>query len=233
MSNSTERSGIAYGLGAYITWGLLTIYWKFLKQFNAVELIGWRIVTSSIILLGVIIYTKKLRNLLIALRDPKLRARIALASIMLSINWTTYVWAVVHENIIETALGYFISPLFTMILGFAVLRETMRTAHRAVIALAVVAIVILTYSYGRPPYLALIIAGSWSIYGYLKKQVPLSSLESLTAEVVALLIPAVAILFWCFNRADSVPNNATTTQWIFVLFTGLMTAIPLLLFGAA
>ena len=233
MSNSTERSGIAYGLGAYITWGLLTIYWKFLKQFNAVELIGWRIVTSSIILLCVIIYTKKLRSLLIALRDPKLRARIALASVMLSINWTTYVWAVVHENIIETALGYFISPLFTMIIGFAVLRETMRTAHRAVITFAVLAIVILTYSYGRPPYLALIIAGSWSIYGYLKKQVQLSSLESLTAEVVALLIPAVAILFWCFNRADSVPNNATTIQWILVLFTGLMTAVPLLLFGAA
>jgi chloramphenicol-sensitive protein RarD len=120
-----------------------------------------------------------------------------------------------------------------MIIGFTVLRETMKTVHRAVIALAVVAIVILTYSYGRPPYLALIIAASWSIYGYLKKQVPLSSLESLTAEVVALLIPAVAILFWSFNRADSVPNNATTIQWIFVLFTGLMTAIPLLLFGAA
>ena len=233
MSNSTERSGIAYGLGAYITWGLLTIYWKFLKQFNAVELIGWRITTSSIILLSVIIYTKKLRNLLTALRDPKLRARIALASVMLSINWTTYVWAVVHENVIETALGYFISPLFTMIIGFAVLRETMRTAHRAVIALATVAIVVLTYSYGRPPYLALIIASSWSIYGYLKKQVPLSSLESLTAEVFALVVPAIAILFWCFNRADSVPKNATTIQWIFVLFTGLMTAVPLLLFGAA
>ena len=233
MSNSTERSGIAYGLGAYITWGLLTIYWKFLKQFNAVELIGWRIVTSSIILLCVIIYTKKLRNLLTALRDRKLRARVIFASIMLAINWTTYVWAVVHENVIETALGYFISPLFTMLIGFAVLRETMKAVHRAVIVFAVFAIVILTYSYGRPPYLALIIASSWSIYGYLKKQVPLSSLESLTAEVFALLIPAVAILFWCFNRADSVPNSATTIQWIFVLFTGLMTAIPLLLFGAA
>jgi chloramphenicol-sensitive protein RarD len=233
VSNSTERSGIAYGLGAYITWGLLTIYWKFLKKFNAVELIGWRIVTSSIILLCVIIYTKKLRNLLTALRDRKLRARVIFASIMLAINWTTYVWAVVHENVIETALGYFISPLFTMIVGFAVLRETMKAVHRAVIVFAVVAIVILTYSYGRPPYLALIIASSWSIYGYLKKQVPLSSLESLTAEVFALLIPAVAILFWCFNRADSVPNSATTIQWIFVLFTGLMTAIPLLLFGAA
>jgi len=233
VSNSTERSGIAYGLGAYITWGLLTIYWKFLKQFNAVELIGWRIVTSSIILLCVIIYTKKLRNLLTALRDRKLRARVIFASIMLAINWTTYVWAVVHENVIETALGYFISPLFTMIIGFAVLRETMKAVHRAVIVFAVFAIVILTYSYGRPPYLALIIASSWSIYGYLKKQVPLSSLESLTAEVFALLIPAVAILFWCFNRADSVPNSATTIQWIFVLFTGLMTAIPLLLFGAA
>ena len=233
MSNSTERSGVAYGLGAYITWGLLTIYWKFLKQFNAVELIGWRIVTSAIILLCVIIFTKKLRNLLTALRDRKLRARVIFASIMLAINWTTYVWAVVHENVIETALGYFISPLFTMIIGFAVLRETMKAVHRAVIVFAVVAIVILTYSYGRPPYLALIIASSWSIYGYLKKQVPLSSLESLTAEVFALLIPAVAILFWCFNRADSVPNNATTIQWIFVLLTGLMTAIPLLLFGAA
>ena len=233
VSKSSERSGVAYGLGAYITWGLLTIYWKFLKDFNAFELIGWRVVTSSIILLTVIIYTKRLRSLVTALRDPKLCLRIALASILLSINWTTYVWAVVHENVIETALGYFISPLATMIIGFAVLREPIRSAHRAVIAFAGIAVVILTYSYGRPPYLALIIAGSWSIYGYLKKQVPLSSLESLSAEVLMLLVPAIGILIWGFNRSDSVKNIATTTQWTFVLFTGLMTAIPLLLFGAA
>ena len=233
VSKSSERSGVAYGLGAYITWGLLTIYWKFLKDFNAFELIGWRVVTSSIILLTVIIYTKRLRSLVTALRDPKLRLRITLASILLSINWTTYVWAVVHENVIETALGYFISPLATMIIGFAVLREPIRSAHRAVIAFAGIAVVILTYSYGRPPYLALIIAGSWSVYGYLKKQVPLSSLESLSAEVLVLLVPAIGILIWGFNRSDSVRNIATTTQWTFVLFTGLMTAIPLLLFGAA
>ena len=233
VSKSSERSGIAYGLGAYITWGLLTIYWKFLKDFNAFELIGWRVVTSSIILLTVIIYTKRLRSLVTALRDPKLCLRIALASILLSINWTTYVWAVVHENVIETALGYFISPLATMIIGFAILREPIRSAHRAVIAFAGIAVVILTYSYGRPPYLALIIAGSWSVYGYLKKQVPLSSLESLSAEVLVLLAPAIGILIWGFNRSDSVRNIATTTQWTFVLFTGLMTAIPLLLFGAA
>ena len=233
VSKSSERSGVAYGLGAYITWGLLTIYWKFLKDFNAFELIGWRVVTSSIILLTVIIYTKRLRSLVTALRDPKLCLRIALASILLSINWTTYVWAVVHENVIETALGYFISPLATMIIGFAVLREPIRSAHRAVIAFAGIAVVILTYSYGRPPYLALIIAGSWSVYGYLKKQVPLSSLESLSAEVLMLLVPAIGILIWGFNRSESVKNIATTTQWTFVLFTGLMTAIPLLLFGAA
>ncbi len=233
VSKLSERSGVAYGLGAYITWGLLTIYWKFLKDFNAFELIGWRVVTSSIILLTVIIYTKRLRSLVTALRDPKLCLRIALASILLSINWTTYVWAVVHENVIETALGYFISPLATMIIGFAILREPIRSAHRAVIAFAGIAVVILTYSYGRPPYLALIIAGSWSVYGYLKKQVPLSSLESLSAEVLVLLAPAIGILIWGFNRSDSVRNIATTTQWTFVLFTGLMTAIPLLLFGAA
>ena len=233
MSNSIERSGVAYGLGAYITWGLLTIYWKFLKDFNAFELIGWRIVTTSIILLVVIIPDKKLRKLLRALRDPKLRIRIALASILLTINWTTYVWAVVHENVIETALGYFIAPLFTMTLGFLVLHEPMRVAHRATIGLAGVAVVVLTYSYGRPPYLALIIAGSWSVYGFLKKQVPLSSLESLTSEVFALLIPAIGILIWGWTRSDSVPNNATPMQWALVLFTGLTTAIPLLMFGAA
>ena len=233
MSNSTERSGVAYGLGAYITWGLLTIYWKFLKDFNAVELIGWRIVTSSIILLVVIIPNNQLRKLLRALRDPKLRIHIVLASILLSINWTTYVWAVVHENIIETALGYFISPLFTMTLGFLVLHEPIRVAHRVIIGFALVAVVVLTYSYGRPPYLALIIAGSWSVYGFLKKQVSLSSLESLTAEVFALLIPAIGILIWSWARSDSVRNNATPTQWALVLFTGLMTAIPLLMFGVA
>ena len=151
MSKSTERTGIAYGLGAYITWGFLTIYWKFLKDFNAFELIGWRIVTSAIVLLAILMYNKQLRNLVIALREPQVRLRVGLASILLSVNWTTYVWAVVHDHVLETALGYFIAPIFTMMIGFIVLREPIRTSHRLVIGLATIAIVILTFSYGQLP----------------------------------------------------------------------------------
>jgi chloramphenicol-sensitive protein RarD len=233
VSKSTERTGIAYGLGAYITWGFLTIYWKFLKDFNAFELIGWRIVTSAIVLLAILIYNKQLRNLVIALREPQVRLRIALASILLSVNWTTYVWAVVHDHVLETALGYFIAPIFTMMIGFIVLREPIRTSHRLVIGLATIAIVILTFSYGQLPWRALLIATSWSCYGYLKKQVKLTSLESLSGEVVALVLPAFVLVLITFNRTDSVPNTANLAEWILVLLTGLMTALPLLMFGAA
>ncbi|MBJ7271555.1 MAG: EamA family transporter RarD [Ilumatobacteraceae bacterium] len=233
MSKSTERTGIAYGLGAYITWGFLTIYWKFLKDFNAFELIGWRIVTSAIVLLAILMYNKQLRNLVIALREPQVRLRVALASILLTVNWTTYVWAVVHDHVLETALGYFIAPIFTMMIGFIVLREPIRTSHRLVIGLATIAIVILTFSYGQLPWRALLIATSWSCYGYLKKQVKLTSLESLSGEVVALVLPAFVLVLITFNRTDSVPNTANLAEWILVLLTGLMTALPLLMFGAA
>ena len=233
MPKSSERSGIAYAFGAYITWGFLTIYWKFLKDFNAFELIGWRIVTSAVVLLAILLYNKQLRNLAAALRDKRVRKIIVVASIMLAINWTTYVWAVVHDHVLETALGYFIAPIFTMLIGFIVLREPVRNSHRIIIFLASVAIAILTYSYGQPPWRALLIASSWSIYGFLKKQIKLSSLESLSGEVVALTLPAIGLVVVTFDRTDSVVNMASGIEWLLVLFTGLMTAIPLLMFGAA
>ena len=233
MPKSSERSGIAYAFGAYITWGFLTIYWKFLKDFNAFELIGWRIVTSAVVLLAILLYNKQLRNLAAALRDKRVRKIIGVASIMLAINWTTYVWAVVHDHVLETALGYFIAPIFTMLIGFIVLREPVRNSHRIIIFLASVAIAILTYSYGQPPWRALLIASSWSIYGFLKKQIKLSSLESLSGEVVALTLPAIGLVVVTFDRTDSVVNMASGIEWLLVLFTGLMTAIPLLMFGAA
>jgi len=233
MPKSSERSGIAYAFGAYITWGFLTIYWKFLKDFNAFELIGWRIVTSAVVLLAILLYNKQLRNLAAALRDKRVRKIVGVASIMLAINWTTYVWAVVHDHVLETALGYFIAPIFTMLIGFIVLREPVRNSHRIIIFLASVAIAILTYSYGQPPWRALLIASSWSIYGFLKKQIKLSSLESLSGEVVALTLPAIGLVVVTFDRTDSVVNMASGIEWLLVLFTGLMTAIPLLMFGAA
>jgi chloramphenicol-sensitive protein RarD len=225
--------GIALGFSAYGLWGLLTLYWKVLKEFDPFELIGWRIASSVVVLFAVVVIAGRTRGLLDALRNPRVMWRIAIASALLTANWTLYVWAVVNEHVIETALGYFIAPLFTIVIGVVVLREKLRLTLKVAVVFAVAGLSVLTVSYGRVPWVAISIAASWSIYGYLKKQVPLKPLESLTAEVVVLGIPALAYVVVTWNRADSIPNNANSIELVFALLTGVITAVPLLLFAGA
>jgi chloramphenicol-sensitive protein RarD len=177
--------------------------------------------------------TRRLRPLLIALRNPQLFLRISLASILLTINWATYVWSVVNDHVLETALGYFIAPVLTIVIGVSVLHERLRMIQKVAVAFAVGGIAVLTIAYGRVPWIAITIASSWSFYAYLKKKVPLQPLESLTAEVLVLAVPAIAYLFATWNSFDSVSNTANFTEWIFVAFTGVITAIPLLMFASA
>lgn len=229
----SRRLGVALGFSAYGMWGLLTLYWKVLKDFDPFELIGWRIVTSVIVLVGVVVASGRTRQLANALSDRKVMGRIAIASALLTANWTLYVWAVVNEHVIETALGYFIAPLFTIVLGVAVLRERLRTRLKVAVGFAIGGLAVLTGSYGRVPWVAISIAGTWSIYGYLKKQVPLKPLESLTAEVVILGLPALAYVIATWGGAESIPSTANSLEVVFALFTGLITAVPLLLFAGA
>jgi chloramphenicol-sensitive protein RarD len=186
-----------------------------------------------VVLVVVMSATHRLQPLLIALRNPQLFLRISLASILLTINWATYVWAVVNDHVLETALGYFIAPVLTIVIGVGVLHERLRMIQKVAVAFAVGGIAVLTIAYGRVPWIAITIAGSWSFYAYLKKQVPLQPLESLTAEVLVLAIPAIAFLFVTWNNAESVSNTANLTEWIFVAFTGVITAVPLLMFASA
>lgn len=236
MNNSPRdetRIGASFAFGAYMFWGMVTIFWKALDNFDPFELIGWRITTSVVVLVAILLGMRRLTPLIVALGNPTLLARTFAASILLTINWTMFVWAVVNEHVVETALGYFISPLITTMLGVVRLRERLSLLQRASLAFAGSGLVILTVAYGRIPWIALSIAVSWSMYGYLKKLVPLGALESLTAETVVLTIPAVLFLLWGWNSTTSVANNASTLDWLLVLLTGTITAIPLLLFGAA
>lgn len=227
------RFGALLAFSAYMFWGMVTVYWKALDEFNPFELIGWRITTSVVVLVAIMLATRRLMPLLGALRNPALLTRISLASVLLTINWTMFVWAVVNEHVVETALGYFISPILTTILGVNRLRERLSVLQRTAISCAAVGLLILTIAYGRVPWIALSIAVSWSLYGYLKKLVPLGALESLTAETLVLALPAAAFLTWGWNATGSVAASATTVEWVLVALTGTVTAIPLLLFGAA
>ena len=228
-----SRAGIASGLSAYLLWGVITIYWKLLDDFDALDLIGWRIVTATVLLALLVLAQRRLGVIIGALRDRALLLRIAGASVMLVANWTLYVWAVVNEHVIETALGYFIAPLFTSIIGVVVLGEPLRRLPKVALGFALASVVVLSVAYGKPPVIALAIAASWAVYGLLKKQVPLRPVDSLTAEAVVLLLPAIGIVCWTLARTNPIFDDASSGEVVLVLLTGVITAVPLLLFAHA
>lgn len=220
-------------MAAYIVWGLLTVYWKQLTDFGPFELIGWRMTSSAVVMVAVVAWRGRLGTLRDAFVDRSTRWRLALAGVLLAVNWTTYVWAVVNDRVLETALGYFMAPLGTMVLGITVLRERPTTAQRLAIACAVISVVVLTVSYGRPPWAALAIAVSWSTYGLIKRNLELSSIEGLAGETLVMLVPALVVIAVTWSGDASVVNNAGAGDWVLIAGTGIVTAVPLLLFGVA
>lgn len=232
-SPSDVRRGVVLAVAAYLLWGFLTVYWKALGDFPAVELIGWRLLMAVAVLGVVLAVTGRLGALRRVAADRVLRRRIALAAVLLVTNWTSYVYAVVADHVIETALGYFMAPLGTMLIGVVVLGERLRSAQRLAVVFAVAAVVLLTVSYGRLPVVALLLASTWSVYGLLKKQVPLHPFESLAAETTTLLVPAVAVVLWGAAHSESVVRTASAWQWLLVIGSGVITVLPLLLFAGA
>jgi chloramphenicol-sensitive protein RarD len=168
-----------------------------------------------------------------ALIDRALLGRIALASVLLTANWTTYVWAVVNDRVIETALGYFLAPLGTMALGVFLLGERLTPLKQVSIACVAAAVVVLTWSYGRMPWVALLLAASWSWYGLTKRRVPLEPVESLTSELLVLVVPALGLIASGWFRTSGIPGEASVVDWFLLVGTGAVTAAPLLLFAFA
>jgi len=231
--HAEQRAGIIAGFTAYFVWGLLTIYWKQLHHFDAFELIGWRITASAVVMAIVLTAKHQWGNLRVLLTNRALLARVAAAAVLLTINWTSYVWAVVHGRVLETALGYFIAPLGTVALGVLVLKETIRAAQVFALVMAAASVVVLTISYGRVPWLALALATSWTAYGYIKKHLPLTPVESMAAESFVLVLPAAAVAIALAGRAGSIPNSATHAELAYAVLTGLATVGPLTLFAYA
>ena len=229
----SQLRGLQAAVVAYALWGFLTIYWKQLGGLDAIGLIGWRVATAGVVMTVVVTLLGRWDAVATALRDRAVGSRIALASALLTVNWTTYVWAVVNDRVIETALGYFLAPLGTMGLGVVVLGESLTPLKRWSIGCASVAVVVLTVSYGRMPWVALVLAASWSWYGLTKRRVPLDPIESLTGELLVLLVPAAALVASGWLRADGIPSHADGLDWMFLSGTGAITALPLLLFAFA
>jgi len=230
---SPERLGILAGVSAYLLWGLLTVYWKALSGLNPFDLIGWRIILAAVFLVVILALQRKLRVVLALRSQPALVGRIAIAAVLLTANWTSYVWAVTHDNVVETALGYFMAPIGTILIGVFVLHERLRRAQGVALVLAASSVVVLTVAYGQVPWLALVLATTWSAYGYLKKTVPLGAVEGLFGETAVLLLPAVVLVLAIEGAGDGVASTASAGQIGLVLGLGIITATPLLLFAFA
>lgn len=229
---SATQRGIWQAVAAYGLWGILPIYWKALQRVPALEILAHRIVWSLVFLIGLVLVRREWRGLTAGLRPARLRLYAGAAG-LLAVNWLTFIWAVNAGRIVEASLGYFINPLVSVALGVLVLRERLRRGQLLCVLLAAGAVVWLTLREGALPWVALVLAGSFAWYGLLKKQAPLPALPGLVLETALLALPA--LIFWAAREAtgQAAFGHAGPRLTLLLAFTGVATALPLLLFAAA
>ncbi|MFZ0179835.1 MAG: EamA family transporter RarD [Candidatus Dormiibacterota bacterium] len=222
-----------YGLGAYLLWGLFPLFWPLLEPATPLEILSCRIVFCFVVIAVLLALRHELRGLRGLDRGTVLR--LCAAGIAIAVNWGVYIWGVNNGHVIETSLGYFINPLVTIGLGVVILHERLRAVQWAAVGLGVVAVVVLSVDYGRPPWIALALACSFGTYGFLKKGVRASPPEGLLIEGAVTSLPALIVLAVLAFAGDAtfVGHAANPGHLILLISAGPVTALPLLFFAAA
>ncbi|MDG4821596.1 EamA family transporter RarD [Asanoa sp. WMMD1127] len=226
------RKGYLFGLGAYLLWGFMPVYIKQLKQAGSIEILAHRVVWSVVLVALLLLAMRRTKQVKALLQRPKALAAIAFAATLLAINWWMYIYGVNSDRVVETALGYFINPLVTVVLGVTVLSERLRPLQWVAVGIGAAAVAVLTIDYGRLPYIALTLAVSFGGYGLVKKRLRLGAAEGLLVESGVLAIPCLAYLIWLTSTPDSTFGDEPHTTVLLVL-AGAVTAVPLLFFAGA
>jgi chloramphenicol-sensitive protein RarD len=227
------RRGLLSGATAYALWGLFPLYWPLLEPAGALEILACRIVLSLIVVSLLLAARRELRGL--RAMDRGTVVRLCAAGAIIAVNWGAYIWGVNNGHVVETSLGYFINPLITVALGVVLLKERLRPMQWAAVSLGALAVVILSVDYGRPPWLALLLAISFATYGLIKKRTRASAPEGLLVEAAVLTVPALGVLAVLAGTgaATWVGSAATSGHLLLLAAAGPATAIPLLFFAAA
>ncbi|MGP0221728.1 EamA family transporter RarD [Paenarthrobacter sp. NCHU4564] len=231
----SETTGILFGIGAYGLWGLLPIYFFVLQPAGAVEIVANRVVWSLLFCALLITVTRTWKVLGRAMRDRTIMGPLALAAVLIAINWLTYTFGVTTGHAVETSLGYFINPLVSVLLGVFVLKEKLRPLQWTAVGIGFVAVGVLTYSYGQLPWIALMLAFSFGLYGFVKKRVgpKVDAITSLSVETVVLApFAAVTMVVLGTTGAATLTTQGPAHFWM-ILASGVITAVPLLFFGAS
>ncbi|NHZ78086.1 EamA family transporter RarD [Massilia sp. CCM 8695] len=227
------RTGILSAALAFLCWGLFPLYFHALKEVPPAQIMGHRVLWSLMFLVIVLSFRQQWKWLGALRQQPRVVASFALSALLLSFNWLLYIWAVNSGHVIEASLGYFINPLFNVMLGYLVLKERLRIGQWTAIALAACGVLWLTWQAGRMPWIALLLAASFGGYGLLRKTASLGALEGLSFETMLLFPFALGFVVWLTMSGDNAFLNSpsNSTRWLLIA-SGPITAIPLLLFAS-
>ena len=227
------NKGIWYGIGAYVTWGLFPIYWKWLYAVPALQLIGHRILWSFVLLFAFIFLSHQWSVFRAMALKPRVLRVYLVAAALISINWLVYIWAVNAGYIVQVSLGYYINPLLNVLMGVLFLRERLRPSQWVPLGLAAAGVLYLNFAYGSLPWIALTLAFSFGLYGLVKKTAPLGSLYGLTLETGLLFLPALFYLLYSETTRQGAFLHSGAISDALLVGAGLMTTIPLLMFASA
>lgn len=229
--DKAAQRGFLFALAAYLMWGFLPFYMKAVAHIPAIEVVAHRVIWSLPIAGALLIWLGRTDDIKRALRSPRTLMMGGLTAALITINWCIYVWAISVDRTLETALGYYINPLFSIFLGAVVLGEKLNRVQIVAIALAVVAVLVLTWENGGLPWVSIALAMSWGFYALFKKTLPIGPAQGFFLEVLILSVPAFAYIVWLEATGQGhFGDQGATNVWL-LLAAGLVTAIPLILYA--
>jgi len=225
------RRGFTLALLAYLLWGVLPFYMKAVQHLPLLEIIAHRIIWSVPIAGAVLVWMGRTADFKVALRKPRMLAMAALTAMLITVNWSIYVWAIAVDRTVETALGYYINPLVNVVVGAALLGERLGRLQIVAVVLAAVAVAILTIEQGILPWVSLALAFSFAAYGFFRKTLPIGPSQGFLLEVLILSIPALAYIIWLQASGQGHFLSGSMHDTLLLLGCGPVTAVPLLLFA--
>lgn len=225
--------GLGLGITAYLIWGAFPLYFPLLEPAGALEILAHRIVWSALTMGLLVVLLRRTTQLRALVRDRRTLLLLAGAAATITVNWATYIWGVTNDRVVETSLGYFINPLVTVLMGVLLLGERLRPLQWVAMSVAATAVAVLTWDYGRPPYVALVLALSFGTYGLAKKTANVGAVESLALETALIAPFAAAYVGFLVVTGASDFGGHGPGHALLLMSAGIVTAVPLICFGAA
>ena len=230
----TKNVGLVYALLAYILWGLAPIYWKQISHIDSSQIVAHRMFWSFLFSVIIVVIFRQWSEFLKLIRNQKIRRTLFFGSVLMALNWGIFIWAVNANHMVEVSMGYFINPLITVLLGVILFKERLRAMQIFALLVVVAGVGYLVYKHGYLPWIALTLAGSFALYGAVKKSMTIPATLSMAIEMGFFVLPALAfLLFSEFQQSGSSGFGVNTADNLWLIFCGLLSLTPLILFAHA